>query len=375
MHRQARKKFQTIGACVSAMIISPFLAGMILKGIPAVAEVAGKIAELTIGVEEKSNSLEITDGFDETAVLSEGLGWDFDEFDAEDEDDEQVEYDNTDVGEKPYPENLDNPTGTVTQTTYGLYSGTQFFNLDKAGQVRNSTHVTNQVLLNQSRQLPEFTIDLNGEPQVLIMHTHTTESFEPYERDFYDNSFSYRTTDPSKNTVMIGEEIKKGLTKAGINTIHDTTIHDYPSYNGSYERSEQTVKSYLEQYPSIKIVLDIHRDALESNNNLIQPVANINGKKAAQIMIISGCDDGTMGMPNYLQNFRLASLFQQQLEQDWSGLTRPILFDYRKYNQHLTTGSLLIEVGSHGNTLDQVKYSGELIGKSLAKALLEIRTQ
>ncbi len=375
MHRQARKKFQTIGACVSAMIISPFLAGMILKGIPAVAEVAGKIAELTIGVEEKSNSLEITDGFDETAVLSEGLGWDFDEFDAEDEDDEQVEYDNTDVGEKPYPENLDNPTGTVTQTTYGLYSGTQFFNLDKAGQVRNSTHVTNQVLLNQSRQLPEFTIDLNGETQVLIMHTHTTESFEPYERDFYDNSFSYRTTDPSKNTVMIGEEIKKGLTKAGINTIHDTTIHDYPSYNGSYERSEQTVKSYLEQYPSIKIVLDIHRDALESNNNLIQPVANINGKKAAQIMIISGCDDGTMGMPNYLQNFRLASLFQQQLEQDWSGLTRPILFDYRKYNQHLTTGSLLIEVGSHGNTLDQVKYSGELIGKSLAKALLEIKTQ
>lgn len=375
MHRQARKKFQTIGACVSAMIISPFLAGMILKGIPAVAEVAGKIAELTIGVEEKSNSLEITDGFDETAVLSEGLGWDFDEFDAEDEDDEQVEYDNTDVGEKPYPENLDNPTGTVTQTTYGLYSGTQFFNLDKAGQVRNSTHVTNQVLLNQSRQLPEFTIDLNGEPQVLIMHTHTTESFEPYERDFYDNSFSYRTTDPSKNTVMIGEEIKKGLTKAGINTIHDTTIHDYPSYNGSYERSEQTVKSYLEQYPSIKIVLDIHRDALESNNNLIQPVANINGKKAAQIMIISGCDDGTMGMPNYLQNFRLASLFQQQLEQDWSGLTRPILFDYRKYNQHLTTGSLLIEVGSHGNTLDQVKYSGELIGKSLAKALLGIKTQ
>lgn len=375
MHRQARKKFQTIGGCVSAMIISPFLAGMILKGIPAVAEVAGKIAELTIGVEEKSNSLEITDSFDETAVLSEGLGWNFDEFDAEDEDDEQVEYDNTDVGEKPYPKNLDNPTGTVTQTTYGLYSGTQFFNLDKAGQVRNSTHVTNQVLLNQSRQLPEFTIDLNGEPQVLIMHTHTTESFEPYERDFYDNSFSYRTTDPSKNTVMIGEEIKKGLTKAGINTIHDTTIHDYPSYNGSYERSEQTVKSYLEQYPSIKIVLDIHRDALESNNNLIQPVANINGKKAAQIMIISGCDDGTMGMPNYLQNFRLASLFQQQLEQDWSGLTRPILFDYRKYNQHLTTGSLLIEVGSHGNTLDQVKYSGELIGKSLAKALLEIKTQ
>ena len=86
-------------------------------------------------------------------------------------------------------------------------------------------------------------------------------------------------------------------------------------------------------------------------------------------MIISGCDDGTMGMPNCMKNFRFASSLQQQLEGDWQGLTRPILFDYRKYNQDLTTGSLLIEVGSHGNTLEQVQYSGQLIGDSLATLL------
>ena len=86
-------------------------------------------------------------------------------------------------------------------------------------------------------------------------------------------------------------------------------------------------------------------------------------------MIVSGCDDGTMNMPDYLQNFRLACLFQQQIESDCPGLTRPVLFDYRNYNQELTSGSLLIEVGSHGNTIDQVKYSGELIGNSIGKSL------
>jgi stage II sporulation protein P len=98
----------------------------------------------------------------------------------------------------------------------------------------------------------------------------------------------------------------------------------------------------------------------------------IDGKKSAQVMIISGCDDGTMDMPDYMQNFRFASLLQQQMASDYENLARPVLFDYRKYNQDLTTGSLLIEVGTHGNTLEQVQYAGELVGKSLSKALKSI---
>lgn len=273
-----------------------------------------------------------------------------------------------DAGPKPYPEAWQ-LSGEVRKVTYTAYSGTRFFDLPHAGQVQNLSTTPNETLLAESRLRPAFDIELHAEPQVLIMHTHTTESFEPYERDSFDPNFNYRTTDSSKNMVMVGDAIAAQLEAAGIAVIHDSTIHDYPSYTGSYDRSRATVTAILEQYPSIKVVLDIHRDAISSEGVISQPTAEINGKKAAQVMIISGCDDGTMGMPNYMQNFRFACLLQQQMESDHPGLTRPILFDYRKYNQDLTTGSLLIEVGSHGNTLEQAEYAGELIGSSLAAAL------
>lgn len=174
---------------------------------------------------------------------------------------------------------------------------------------------------------------------------------------------------------MVGDHIAAQLEASGIGVVHSDAVHDYPSYTGSYARSAETVKGILARYPSIKVVLDIHRDAIGSGGIIKQPVAEINGRKASQVMIISGCDDGTMGMPNYMQNFRFASLLQQQMETDYPGLTRPILFDYRKYNQDLTTGSLLIEVGSHGNTLEQSAYAGDLIGSSLARALLQLEEE
>jgi len=281
---------------------------------------------------------------------------------------EQATEPPADPGVKPYPEQW-NLTGSVQQVTYGTYSGTQYFSLKQAGQVQNKTSLSNQELYEESQLLPEFRIQKNSSPQVLIMHTHTTESFEPYERSGFDANFNYRTTDNSKNVVMVGNAIAKQLESAGIGVIHDTTVHDYPSYTGAYERSAETVKSLLVRYPDIKVVLDIHRDAIGDSTLIKQPVIEINGKKSAQIMIISGCDDGSMHMPNYLKNFRFACLLQKQLESDYSGLTRPILFDYRKYNQDLTTGSLLIEVGSHGNTLEQVQYAGELLGNSLVRTL------
>ena len=275
-----------------------------------------------------------------------------------------------DVGPEPYPDSLENHDGAITAMCYGNFSGDNYINLDKAGQVRNVTSLPNSTLLEESRLAPDFKIEKNGEPQVLIMHTHATESYEPYERDFYDSSFNSRTTDPNMNMAAVGDAIAEQLEAAGIAVLHDTTMHDYPSYNDSYDRSRVTVQNILEENPSIKIVLDIHRDAIErQNGERIAPVAEIDGKNAAQVMIISGCDDGSMNMPNYLKNFRFASLLQQQLESDYQGLTRPILFDYRKYNQDLTTGSILIEVGGHANSVDQAVYSGELIGKSLAKAL------
>ena len=303
-------------------------------------------------------------------VASQGYGWEEESMPSLVQADTQTGT--SDPGAKPYPEVWDvQPECQVNRTFYSTYYGTRFFSLDTAGQVQNKTSLPNEQLMEESKHLPNFDVAADGTPRVLIMHTHTTETFEPYVRDNFDSSFNYRTTDPSKNMIAVGNAIAAQLEAAGIGVIHSDVIHDYPSYNGSYERSAETVRAILEQYPTIQVVLDIHRDAIGDDTAIAQPIVEIDGKEAAQIMIISGCDDGTMNMPHYMEKFHFACALQGTMESLYHGLTRPILFDYRHYNQDLTTGSLLIEVGSHGNTLDQAVYSGQLIGVSLAKTLLQ----
>ncbi|MGN1415706.1 MAG: stage II sporulation protein P [Oscillospiraceae bacterium] len=263
--------------------------------------------------------------------------------------------------------------GKIIPTLYGRYTGDDYIDLPSGGQVRNITSMDNSELLSLAEQPPAFEITADGEPEVLIMHTHTTECYEPFEREYCDLNRSSRVLDSEQNMTAVGNEIAYQLYQSGIGVIHDTTVHDYPDYNGSYDRSRETVMNILRQYPSIKVVLDIHRDAIEKDGDRIAPVTEINGKKAAQVMIICGCDDGTMDMPNYTDNFKFACALQSRLESDYPTLTRPVLFDYRHYNQDLTSGSLLIEVGGHANTLEQAKYSGQLIGKSLAELLLELK--
>lgn len=263
--------------------------------------------------------------------------------------------------------------GRIVPTLYGKYTGGDYIDLPNGGQVRNITSMDNSQLLSLAEQPPAFEITADGEPEVLIMHTHTTECYEPCEREYYDLNRSSRVLDSEQNMTVIGNEITYQLYQSGIGVIHDTTVHDYPDYNGSYDRSRETVQNILEQYPSVKVVLDIHRDAIEKDGDRIAPVTEIDGKKAAQVMIICGCDDGTMDMPNCTDNFKFACALQSRLESDYPTLTRPVLFDYRHYNQDLTPGSLLIEVGGHANTLEQAKYSGQLIGKSLSKLLLDLK--
>ncbi|MEG2429543.1 MAG: stage II sporulation protein P [Oscillospiraceae bacterium] len=238
------------------------------------------------------------------------------------------------------------------------------------GFIKNCTTVSNDKISQIASQKPKFKIEKNGKPQVLIMHTHTTESFQLNRQDWFLKSFPSRSRDETRNMVAVGNQIENELKQANIGVIHNKTLHDYPSYNGSYERSRKTVKQILKENPSIKIVLDVHRDAIQPNSDMIiSPVTKINGKDCAQIMIISGCDNGSMGLPNYLENLKFSSALQQQMEKDYKTLTRPILFDYRKYNQDLTTGSLLLEVGGHANTTQEAIYAGQLAGKSLVKVL------
>lgn len=254
----------------------------------------------------------------------------------------------------------------VEETTYTAAVGGIYLAAG-AGVLKNVTELPAAEVAAEIGQPLPFSIEAgSSEPQVLIMHTHTTESYRTGEELWCDPSYPFRSTDNSQNMVAVGAEIAAVLNDAGIATLQDTTQHDYPSYNGSYDRSKVTVERYLEQYPSIKVVLDIHRDAIQrENGSPVSAVAEIGGQKAAQVMIICGADDGTMGMPNYKQNLRFAAALQDRLAAMFPGLARPVLFDYRNYNQQLTTGSLLIEMGSHGNTLEEAKYAGRLVGQAL----------
>ena len=172
--------------------------------------------------------------------------------------------------------------------------------------------------------------------------------------------------------VRIGKAIKNEIEKEGFKVIHDTTIHD-SLYTGAYGRSSKTVESYLKKYPSIQIVLDVHRDGIaDYDGSKIKPTAVIDGKKVAQVMIISGCQEegnGITGYESWKENLSFALKLQKEMEETFPGLTRPIFFCGRKYNMDMTKASLLLEVGSDSNTIEEAYYSGICIGKSLSQLL------
>lgn len=261
-------------------------------------------------------------------------------------------------------------SGSIIRYNFGKFTSNSYIDIKSGAQVRNCTEVLNSLLKSTSQQSPEMEINLD-EPTVLIYHTHTTESFLP-QADWYDAEYPLRTNDPSRSIVAVGDAVCEALSARGVSVVHDCTVHDNP-YTGAYDRSAETIKRVLSQYPSIRLVIDIHRDGIgNGDGTLPAPTAEINGKSAAQIMIISGCENEFIEMPNYLENFRLACLIQNCAEEAYPTFTRPILFDYRHYNQSLSTGALLIEVGSHGNSLEEAVYAGELLGNALADAVYKL---
>lgn len=273
----------------------------------------------------------------------------------------------------PYLQLLDDsrrpePYGTVIEKTYGQGSGDAYIPCG-AGTIKNNTKVSAQTVAEDIAQGLPFTVELNSaEPQVLIMHTHATETYRLSAGLWFDPADTARSTDRAVDMCAVGAVMADVLNAAGVNTLHDTALNDYPSYTGSYANSRAVVQSYLEQYPSIKVVLDVHRDAIETGGSRVAPVCTVNGRQAAQVMIISGCDNGsTVQLPNYLQNLRFAAAWETAMESMYPGLTRPVLFSYRFYNQDLTTGSLLIEIGGHGNNLNEALYSGQLAANALAQ--------
>ena len=211
-----------------------------------------------------------------------------------------------------------------------------------------------------------------GEPQILIIHTHSSEAYTPAGLDRYEASDTNRTEDTDYNIVRIGDELTALFQQAGLNVIHDREIYDYPSYTGSYERSGAAVQSYLEQYPNIAVVLDIHRDALGANGVVYKTMAEESGVCASQVMLLVGTDDSGLYHPNWRSNLSLALYLQNAVSDVHPTLMRPVALVQQRYNQHLTGGSLILEVGSSGNTLQEALAAIRLFADAAAPALLAL---
>lgn len=211
-----------------------------------------------------------------------------------------------------------------------------------------------------------------SEPQILIVHTHSSEAYSPAGLDRYDDTGGNRTQDSNFNVIRIGDELDKLLTEQGLNVIHDRGVYDYPSYTGSYSRSGEAVEKYLAEHPSISVVIDLHRDALGTDDVTYKTVATESGVCASQLMFVMGSDDGGLDYPNWRDNLSLALYLQNAVLSKYPSLMRPVTLVGYRYNQHLTSGSMILEVGSNGNTLQEALAAIRLFADAAGPALCKL---
>ena len=200
-----------------------------------------------------------------------------------------------------------------------------------------------------------------GGPAVLILHTHATES--------YADTPGYRTEDENANMLRIGQEIKRILEENGIGVIHDTTLHDEPSYNNSYIYARETIEARLQECPSIRMVLDIHRDAFELSETVqLSTNATVDGESSAQLMLVMGTDAGNRYHPNWQGNLAVALKLQVLLERDSPGICRRMQLRTERFNQDLSPAGMLVEVGAAGDTLEEALMAA----RALARCIVEL---
>ena len=207
--------------------------------------------------------------------------------------------------------------------------------------------------------------DLTAEgPTVLIVHSHGTESYENTEG--YAASSQYRTKDPAYNMISIGDRLVQILEQGGVKVVHDRVAHDDPSYSDSYNNSRKSVENYLKTYPTIRLVLDLHRDAVEDDNGQqLGFSVESEGRKAARLMLVVGSDAGGLRHPHWSENMSLAVKLHAQLEKNTPGICRPISFRSQRFNQDLSEGALIVEVGAAGNTRQEALTAMELLGEAI----------
>lgn len=261
-------------------------------------------------------------------------------------------------GEQAVQTGADYATGTVRDST----------NPSKGLELKNETSYSiDTAALSESK----LNISLDHKnPEILIVHTHASESYTQSEKYHYSQSDYSRCQDTRYNVVRVGDELDSELTKRGFKVIHDKTINDYPSYNNSYNKTLEVIKSNLQKYPTIKCVFDVHRDAVVgANDEKIKFTADVNGEKVSQVMLVCGSDMLGLENPNWQKNLALALKIQGSMNKKYPGLMRPVNLRKERFNMHLTEGSLIFEFGTHGNTLDEALGAVKYLADGIADVL------
>lgn len=211
-----------------------------------------------------------------------------------------------------------------------------------------------------------------GGPQVLIIHTHSSEAYTPDGDDRYVASDPYRTEDKTQSVIRVGDAMAAALEAHGLTVLHDREIYDYPSYTGSYGRSGAAVERCLAENPTLRVVIDLHRDALGSGDVVYKTQAAVRGQSCAQVMLLAGTGENGLPHPNWRENLKLAMYLQDAADAQCPTLMRPIELVSERYNQQLCPGMLIAEVGSTGNTLREAITAAELFGDAAGAALARL---
>lgn len=211
-------------------------------------------------------------------------------------------------------------------------------------------------------------------PMVLIIHTHGSEAYTQAKGEEYEESDPYRTQDKSKSVIYVGDVLAEELSARGISVVHDRETYDYPSYAGSYNRTLEAIESYLDKYPSISLVIDLHRDAQQtSDGSQYKTIAEIGDTRCAQVMFFVGTNSSGLVHPEWEENMKLALRLQYEMDRSFPTLARPMTVAQYRYNQHMTTGSLLVEVGAAGNTLSESVTAVKYFAEAYANVILASR--
>ena len=226
------------------------------------------------------------------------------------------------------------------------------------------TYPVDKLALLQQPSVLDF--DQDG-PTVLIVHTHTSEAYTQEAGWEYPENEMARTQDTDFSVVRVGRELAETLEARGISVLHDESFNDYPTYSGAYDRTLEKIQQWVQRYPSIQMVIDVHRDAAaNADGTPVRHAVTLDGQETAQVMLVVGTDQGGLSHPNWRDNLSWALKLQAVLERQYPGLCRNLDLRTERFNQHMTPGSLLIEVGSSGNTLREALAAARDVGEGLA---------